>query len=353
MRPLASAVLALSLTAAARAADLAAPTAPTGPVPISAPVLSALSLQLGELSKMKTAAPVAIALRLANLAKAPGPEAGAASSAASALLIKQALTDSRALKALFDSLQEARTDQAVAASHSLADLRESVYAGASPEAVRAAMKWSLGPLEEKLNAGKPLSFADLAAVYDHAPSAASGAEPVRAEPGAPGQGKIDAPLKPSSRPAPAARSQAPSARQPQGEQQDPIVLEGIDSEAVKAALLAAANRVGTLPPGVNVVFRGWSRAPDNPQVSIYVDGRKVYWEYLYHSEASLARLRLKWNSPSTWLEWSRSRKPSPDLSKRFEAALRLAIEGAPVARAKAAAAEREPAWTPPPVPPIS
>jgi hypothetical protein len=85
---------------------------------------------------------------------------------------------------------------------------------------------------------------------------------------------------------------------------------------------AAKARVGALPDGVSVdIVRHFS--DDNPLVRVKVDGTRVYFEYLYHSESNLSRLRRTWRNPSTWLPVY---KPSKDLSKRYEAALNLAKE---------------------------
>ena len=105
------------------------------------------------------------------------------------------------------------------------------------------------------------------------------------------------------------------------------------SSAVQAAFDAASARVGALPEDVTVDILPHFSA-DNPQVIIRVDGRIAYLEYLYHSESNLARLRRVWWNPLTWFG---PRKPSADLSKRFEAALLLAREGSALMRARQAA----------------
>lgn len=130
-------------------------------------------------------------------------------------------------------------------------------------------------------------------------------------------------------------SQAPTA--PTGASVQPgkvansgVVLEGKPSPAAEAALKAAMTRMGSLPSGVELTVMSSPMWGDNPQILIYVDGRNVYWEYLYHSEANLARLRRSLLKPGTWFLPS---EPSSDLSKRFEAALTLAREGAEQTRA--------------------
>jgi hypothetical protein len=111
-----------------------------------------------------------------------------------------------------------------------------------------------------------------------------------------------------------------------------IIIGGTPSVAVVAALKAALTRVGPLPSGVEFRVENSRMWGDNPQISIFVDGHQVYWEYLYHSESNLARLRRSWKNPRTWFPLFIN--PSDDLSKRFEAALLLAIEGAPISRLK-------------------
>lgn len=102
------------------------------------------------------------------------------------------------------------------------------------------------------------------------------------------------------------------------------------SARAQSAFDAASARVGALPEGVTLeVIPHFSE--DNPQVMVRVDGKIAYWEYLYHSESNLARLRRKWWNPLTWFG---PRNPSSDLSQRFEAALRLASEGAARIRAR-------------------
>ena len=98
-------------------------------------------------------------------------------------------------------------------------------------------------------------------------------------------------------------------------------LEGEKTEP--PALDAARERVGALPKGVSVEFREHFD-PNNPQVYIEIDGHPVYWEYLYHSESNLARLRRRWWNPATWL--APLMKPSSDVGARYEAALRFAVE---------------------------
>lgn len=107
------------------------------------------------------------------------------------------------------------------------------------------------------------------------------------------------------------------------------------SASAQAAFDAASARVGALPEGVTVEIVPHF-AQDNPQVIVRVDGRVAYFEYLYHSESDLARLRRRWWNPRTWFGPLR---PSGDLSKRFEAALRLAVEGSAGLRARRAAQE--------------
>lgn len=97
-----------------------------------------------------------------------------------------------------------------------------------------------------------------------------------------------------------------------------------------AALKAAMARVSPLPSGVELVVTSYPKWGDNPLIEIAVDGHRVYTEYLYHSEANLAKMRRSWLRPGTWAIPSDA---SPDLSKRFEAALTMAHEGAPSWRA--------------------
>lgn len=119
--------------------------------------------------------------------------------------------------------------------------------------------------------------------------------------------------------------------QPEKAADSGVTLEGMPSHAAEAALSAALVRVGPLPSGVELTVMSSTMWGDNPQIWIYVDGRRIYDEYLYHSEANLARLRRSMLKPGTWLIPS---EPSVDLSKRFEAALTLAREGAEKIRAR-------------------
>ena len=103
--------------------------------------------------------------------------------------------------------------------------------------------------------------------------------------------------------------------------------------AQKAAIAAAGEISGPLPSGVEIevlphYFEG------NPQVRIRVDGRTVYFEYLYHSERSLGRSRRKWWNPLTWFRGLG--EPSPDMTQRFAALMTLAAEGAARVRASRA-----------------
>jgi thimet oligopeptidase len=89
------------------------------------------------------------------------------------------------------------------------------------------------------------------------------------------------------------------------------------------ALADARERAGALPKGVTIEFREHFDK-NNPQVYIAVDGHPVYWEYLYHSESNLARLRRRWWNPLSW--FAPYGKPSAGVGARYEAALRFAIE---------------------------
>ncbi len=101
-------------------------------------------------------------------------------------------------------------------------------------------------------------------------------------------------------------------------------MESLDIvRSERAELASARRRVGVLPKGVTIEFRE-NFVADNPQVVISIDGRTVYHEYLYHSEANLARLRRRWWNPLTW--FSGLGRPSEDVSARYEAALRFAVE---------------------------
>ena len=104
----------------------------------------------------------------------------------------------------------------------------------------------------------------------------------------------------------------------------------------RAELAAARGRVGALPAGVTIEFREHFVA-DNPQVVITIDGHTVYHEYLYHSESNLARLRRRWWNPLTW--FAGLGRPSDDVSARYEAALRFAVEARAVYDKRAARAK--------------
>ncbi len=91
----------------------------------------------------------------------------------------------------------------------------------------------------------------------------------------------------------------------------------------RSELAAARQRVGALPQGVTIEFLEHFVA-DNPQVVVKIDGRTVYFEYLHHSESNLARLRRRWWNPMTW--FAGLGRPSEDVSVRYEAALRFAVE---------------------------
>lgn len=101
-------------------------------------------------------------------------------------------------------------------------------------------------------------------------------------------------------------------------------MKSLEEEKTEPAALAEARkRVGALPQGVTIEFREHFD-PNNPQVYIAIDGRPVYWEYLYHSESNLARLRRRWWNPLTW--FGGLGRPSADVGARYEAALRFAAE---------------------------
>lgn len=124
----------------------------------------------------------------------------------------------------------------------------------------------------------------------------------------------------------AGRRSAAAAEPSAGAVDSGVIVDGaFPSPAIKEAFEAALGRVAPLPAGVTLTVSNSPMWGDNPQIRISVDGRQVYWEYLYHSEANLARLRRTWTNPGTWVIPS---EPSKDLSKRFEAALRLAHAGA-------------------------
>ncbi|MCR4296109.1 MAG: M3 family metallopeptidase, partial [Elusimicrobia bacterium] len=110
----------------------------------------------------------------------------------------------------------------------------------------------------------------------------------------------------------------PAARASEG-----VTLTGEFGPEAMAAVIAARVKAGVLPKGVTIGFRSHF-APDNPLVEIKIDGMTVYFEYLYHSEANLARLRRVWWNPLTWFAGLGS--PSKDVSARYEAAYRLAVE---------------------------
>jgi hypothetical protein len=117
-----------------------------------------------------------------------------------------------------------------------------------------------------------------------------------------------------------------------------IMVDGkFPTSESEAAFKAALSRVGPLPLGVKLTVMNSSMWGDNPQIKILLDGREIYREYLYHSEADLALVRRTWRNPLTWIAPS---KPSHDLSARFEAALLLAREGAAKMRLKPAQSVR-------------
>jgi thimet oligopeptidase len=102
-----------------------------------------------------------------------------------------------------------------------------------------------------------------------------------------------------------------------------IVARGALSPAMQAAIVAARARFGPLPKGVVIeILAHFSE--DNPQVRILLSNRPVYFEYLYHSEANLGRIRRRWWNPLSW--FAGLGRPSDDLSVRVEAALALAVE---------------------------
>ncbi|MDD5303410.1 MAG: Zn-dependent oligopeptidase [Elusimicrobia bacterium] len=101
-------------------------------------------------------------------------------------------------------------------------------------------------------------------------------------------------------------------------------MKSLEDEKPEAPALAEARkRVGALPKGVTIEFREHFD-PNNPQVYMEIDRRPVYWEYLYHSESNLARLRRRWWNPLTW--FAGVGRPSDDIGARYEAALRFGVE---------------------------
>jgi len=112
--------------------------------------------------------------------------------------------------------------------------------------------------------------------------------------------------------------EAPSGRATEG-----VTMTGEFGPEAMAAVIAARVAVGPLPKGVELEFLSHFSA-DNPQVRVKIDGRTVYFEYLYHSEANLARLRRVWWNPLTWFAGLGA--PSKDVAARYEAAYRFAVE---------------------------
>lgn len=102
-----------------------------------------------------------------------------------------------------------------------------------------------------------------------------------------------------------------------------VTLSGKFGPEAMAAVIAARVSVGPLPKGVELEFLSHFAA-DNPQVRVKIDGRTVYFEYLYHSEANLGRLRRVWWNPLTW--FAGMGRPSADVAARYEAAYRFAVE---------------------------
>lgn len=102
-------------------------------------------------------------------------------------------------------------------------------------------------------------------------------------------------------------------------------MKSLDDEKPEPGALRLARwRVtGGLPNGVEVKFHE-HLAADNPLVEIKMDGMTVYFEYLYHSQSNLARLRRVWWNPLSW--FAPYAKPSKFAVDRYEAALRFAIE---------------------------
>ncbi len=103
-----------------------------------------------------------------------------------------------------------------------------------------------------------------------------------------------------------------------------VFLDGEPSPAIAAALLGGRSRSLPLPADVELTVMSSEKWGDNPQIAIRLDGFNVYREYLYHSEQNLALIR---RSPLKPWTWRFPQGPSPDFSKRFEAALSLAREG--------------------------
>ena len=113
-----------------------------------------------------------------------------------------------------------------------------------------------------------------------------------------------------------------------------VKMTGKFGPEAMAAVIAARLRAGPLPKGVTIEFSEHFAA-DNPQVVITIDGRPVYWQYLYHSEENLGRLRRRWWNPLTW--FAGLGRPSADIAARYEAAYRFAVEARAVYDKRAAA----------------
>ncbi|HXT02066.1 MAG TPA: M3 family metallopeptidase [Elusimicrobiota bacterium] len=133
------------------------------------------------------------------------------------------------------------------------------------------------------------------------------------------------------------RGEEPQAQAPKARQPESVVIDGTLSPETFFSLQSAVRAHGPLPAGVVVTVI--PHATGNPQIRIAVDGVNVYWEYLYHSESDLARLRRRWWNPLTWFAGFGS--PSSDLSKRFEAVLALASEGSAKVRGERPAARAD------------
>jgi len=101
-----------------------------------------------------------------------------------------------------------------------------------------------------------------------------------------------------------------------------VTMTGKFGPEAMAAVIAARLSVGVLPKGVELKFVAHSSA-DNPLVEIKMDGMIVYFEYLYHSESNLGRLRRRWWNPLTW--FAGLGRPSESVAARYEAAYRFAV----------------------------
>jgi hypothetical protein len=153
--------------AGASAVEAVAESGPGAAPTLSAPVIGAMSVQLGSLSRLQSFDPSILALKLSHLAVGADPNAAGGirmSDAASAVIIKRALSDPASYGLIEKSLSLSRDPRAAQAAQTLAALRTGM-----PDGVGAAAVFdkAMGRFEKDFLSGSKIrSLDDLGSALD-------------------------------------------------------------------------------------------------------------------------------------------------------------------------------------------